>query len=365
MDIHSIIALCRNFHYEKFESGSTIVKQKDLSNNKFYVILKGEAVVIVNNDKLGQFGDMDKDEKKEPELDCSIMQGVFLHKARQWKPRGKTTIQTEQNTSPKLSIRRSSKHLSLNISSPNNKKLSVSKFSPAQAYQKSLFGPRSSRDATSALNSIKRSSKRESLVKVPTDDSVDPTKELEKVGADNKEQLSPIIKRVRLLSEEIGSAAAVNKRLRRVSGEVRDSKSVGLASLLSSLDNLESERNSEDNLSDSSRRGLDTEEEEEKSEFEKNAAEYGKIVRVIQEGEGFGEVALKRNIPRTATIMCKTDCELLILRKEEYDLGFGRMQREKEEFLNMVFPMLKTNISSTHNYDYLLYSFRVRIIVVL
>lgn len=47
--------------------------------------------------------------------------------------------------------------------------------------------------------------------------------------------------------------------------------------------------------------------------FEDFAKRFGKIVRYMKEGEGFGEIALTNNKPRTAGILAKGTVELLVL----------------------------------------------------
>lgn len=45
---------------------------------------------------------------------------------------------------------------------------------------------------------------------------------------------------------------------------------------------------------------------------------YGDMVKWLREGTLFGELALQNTEPRSATIVCSQDCELLRLRKEDY-----------------------------------------------
>ena len=45
---------------------------------------------------------------------------------------------------------------------------------------------------------------------------------------------------------------------------------------------------------------------------------YGDMVKWLREGSLFGELALQNSEPRSATIVCSQDCELLRLRKEDY-----------------------------------------------
>jgi len=93
--------------------------------------------------------------------------------------------------------------------------------------------------------------------------------------------------------------------------------------------------------------------------FQEYTAKFGKIVRFMETGESFGDLALKDNIPRQATVVCNTDCELLVISKHQFEIIFLAKEREKEEFLRSIFPFLKT--LSTINFNNILYSFQVRL----
>lgn len=88
--------------------------------------------------------------------------------------------------------------------------------------------------------------------------------------------------------------------------------------------------------------------------------EYGDVVRKMNEGESFGELALKNNAPRSASVFCNTDCEFLIVTKQQFALIFLKKELEKEAFLKAAFPYLGTAVSSSTSFNYLLYSFKVR-----
>jgi len=104
----------------------------------------------------------------------------------------------------------------------------------------------------------------------------------------------------------------------------------------------------------------ETSEASERKGFEDFVSKYGNVIRYIGKGESFGELGLKKNAKRSASIVCRTDCEFIVLGKQEYDMVFGKVQKEKEEFLKTVFPNLDTNSMSTGNFNYLISSFKVR-----
>lgn len=98
---------------------------------------------------------------------------------------------------------------------------------------------------------------------------------------------------------------------------------------------------------------------EEQSEYEECPPECGTVVRKMNEGESFGELALKNNTPRSAGVFCNTECEFLIITKQQFDLIFLKKELEKEAFLKASFPYLGNNISSSIHLNYLLFSFKV------
>ena len=44
-------------------------------------------------------------------------------------------------------------------------------------------------------------------------------------------------------------------------------------------------------------------------------------------GEYFGEIALVRHIPRTASVYAATDCDLLVITKDDFDAFFKETQQ--------------------------------------
>lgn len=61
----------------------------------------------------------------------------------------------------------------------------------------------------------------------------------------------------------------------------------------------------------------------------------------MKAGEGFGEIALTNNKPRTASIMTKTPVEMIVLTKKNYDEVFSNVERQREDFLKSTFPMFE------------------------
>jgi len=61
-------------------------------------------------------------------------------------------------------------------------------------------------------------------------------------------------------------------------------------------------------------------------------------VRVMKPGEGFGELALTKNKPRSANILTKTAVEVMVLEKGPYEGFFGKIKKERDDFIKSSFP---------------------------
>ena len=65
--------------------------------------------------------------------------------------------------------------------------------------------------------------------------------------------------------------------------------------------------------------------------------ENAKEVKVYNSGDYFGELALLKNIPRQASILCKTDCKLVSLDKDSFKRMLGPLEeilkRNEEKYL--------------------------------
>ena len=88
---------------------------------------------------------------------------------------------------------------------------------------------------------------------------------------------------------------------------------------------------------------------------------YGKVLRQIKNGDGFGEQALLWNVRRTATVVASGDCDLLVIEKkdfapilEEYKRAYFR----KEDLIDEVFPKIKKQITSSKIIEPIIFSFK-------
>jgi len=351
--MQSILNICQGFSYEKVQANRTVFSQKDPSNDKFYVILSGEVAVCIRNENDAINADREK-RSASP---------VFRRQKKM------STYSARQVETPL--IRRRSKRLSsqplINTSNDSMNSdeppLKLSPTSRSSIPKKSIFGRRDARDSEPeappvrlfSMNPSSPSRRRGDSPESHDDSRLLPS--VLKVGKKFSFIDQSNHKKMNIVVDQIANIRAVRN------------KSIEPGSInTNSLQYLDQkDRDYPDNYSEKHGGsvkiddGDDFTDDDEgpRSDFEIMVSTLGKLVRYLREGEGFGEIALKRNIPRTASILCKTECEFLTLSKEQYELGFGKMQREKEEFIYSIFPMLKTTTFSIEALNSLLYSFKV------
>jgi glucose-6-phosphate 1-dehydrogenase len=63
----------------------------------------------------------------------------------------------------------------------------------------------------------------------------------------------------------------------------------------------------------------------------------GKVIKVLKDGDFFGEVSLLMSLPRTATVKAKTQCDLFVLRKAD----FSRILRDHPQFAETMITVAK------------------------
>lgn len=355
MDMHSIFNICQGFSYEKIQANRTVFSQKDPSNDKFYVILSGEVAVCIKNEN----------DQINAEKDKRSASPVFRRQK-------KMSTYSAKNPETPL-VRRRSKRLSSqplsNVSSDKIHPDESPKLSPTSRTsipKKSIFGRRDAQDSE-----IDAPHLRHFTMNPPS-----PTRrrgDYSPESHDESRLLPSVLKvgkrfsfidhnnhrRMNIIVDQIANVRAV----RNQSIEPHTLASNFNTNSLQYLDHKD--RDDRDGNYDDRHGSIKMEDtdfssddETPKSDFEIMVLSLGKLVRYLREGEGFGEIALKRNIPRTASILCKKDCEFLTLSKEQYELGFGKMQREKEDFIHSIFPMLKNITFSIDILNSLLYSFK-------
>ena len=100
----------------------------------------------------------------------------------------------------------------------------------------------------------------------------------------------------------------------------------------------------EEGLAEESDEDNDAEHSEPKEWHEIVAELYGDHLCDLGKGVMFGELALSENKPRQATIMCKTECMFMIIKKEQFDIikKFHTTEMNfRKDFLLKVMPKLE------------------------
>ena len=310
MDKAQILNICQGFKYEIYEKNNFVFRQGDPSNNKFYIILSGE-IAVVNSQRLGDFGEL-------PLTSTNI----FSAKS----PRNKTflTATSHSKSSTVSSVKDLEKKVSsvktlnsLDIKKPDNKKTLT----------------------------------RKSCLLIPEDSSSPKISSVTSIDGGKK-----LVNKMRAVCDAVKALRTMQKCLpgSRKFGEqpgfrsLTDLDSKVQGSTVATLQHLDIERELEDD-------------EDGKKDFEDYVQNFGKVTQYLGVGESFGEIASKKNQPRSASILCRTRCEFLTLEKQQFDEVFGRIEKEKEEFLITVFPSLHS--FSTANFNFLSCCFKVNYLV--
>lgn len=100
-----------------------------------------------------------------------------------------------------------------------------------------------------------------------------------------------------------------------------------------------------------------TDELEEKTRMDALVAEMGVKIKDLKEGEGFGEKALIENSKRTASILTNTNCEFILVFKDDYLSvvnKFDNRRQAKIQFVKTKIPFMDS-INSMEIWDQLFY----------
>ena len=315
--------LCRNFKYESIEQYQPVYLQGQASNGKYYVILSGEVAETVAEKSLGNFGD-------DPN-------SVGANKLRKGPKIVIHSVPRDSGSKAEALMNSDSKKAVsfANIISSQEKRPTTSPFQLLSVREFDTTSPRTpelfnkTRKSPEEINSRKSST----------------TKKRRGSSSNQSSGMQKMRAVVRAVTAVRGMQKALESRLNNLKTDECLEIDAGTLQYL----DQEMESESEDEILD----------EEDKKEFEEYAKKYGQLMRYVGKGEGFGEQGLKKNTPRSASMICRANCEFLVLEKQQYDVVFGRVQREKEEFLRTVFPNLDLNSMSTANFNYLMCSFKV------
>jgi len=372
--------------------GEFVIKQGDVSNNKFYVILSGEVAVLIGQKNIGQFGDdfiryepIKKTPKKAPQI---LINGSVQDTDRKGgsrvsvESRKNATLNSLRNTERESSVGRDSPVKILDNSLLSTQRGTSPFKTPPKSHQREP-SPMSKSEGRAAEQTPPRTGlggvkKMRALVRMVT-----AVNGMKKAAEPRREEANQEYFSNRVALRDVGprlhAATEPKRHIVTPPKENRGTKKMRtIVKMFSAFRGLkQAAGNRQEGSSNNSGKGgeggtlqyLDKEDseeseeeedwaEEEKKKFEEYAEKFGKIIRYLGEEESFGELALKNNTKRTASILCKTDCDFLVIDKQQFDVIFGQEQKDKEEFLRVVFPSLGTNITSRDNFNYLVYSFK-------
>lgn len=93
--------------------------------------------------------------------------------------------------------------------------------------------------------------------------------------------------------------------------------------------------------------------------FETYVSKFGRLIRILEEGDSFGEMALIEDLPRSASVICKNDCQFLTMTKQQYELMFAKRERERQELIMSIFPFMANINLSMQKIKTMMCSFKV------
>ncbi len=316
--MNQILNVCKCFKYEKCEKRDFVFKQGEPSNDKLYIILSGELAVI-NSQKLGDFGEIIS-AITLPDTIKTLRSQTFLTGSKEFS-----------SSNSKRSMILSSRDLERKITGGSIKSIkSIKDVDEKKGLMKQNGGDLD----IGEVNEDREFSRRASI-----EAAAGPKVNKMKLVYDAVKAL----KMMQRFAPKMKKAGDNNTSLKTLTDIERREGAGSTVATLQCLDEGEAE----------------VEDDEEKKEFEAYVEAFGKITQYLGEGDSFGEKALKKSGQKNAaSIMCRTPCEFLTLGKRQFDEVFGQIEKEKEEFLNSVFPTLSS--LSSANFQFLVCCFKVR-----
>jgi len=317
MDHSNILALCKGFGHEHIPIGRFVFQKGDPSNNKFYVILSGKIGIVI--------------------------------------PRKNNVIVPKRPSIRKSILKQNSQKPSFEpipIKSPRDRSQSPEEENRESSSKKRSLIVNDSRRATFISNQSESESSKSgfniNLVKVPEGQS-------EKSASPFKHARSP--RRSKTFQGIISSMILKKEKEAEQETENPVVPMIPIESIRQETPEILSPRDEEEDEDDTP--PVDYNEFRDKGKFEEYASRFGVLVRYMGPGESFGELALKNNAPRSASVLCSDDCEFLVITKQQFEQIFEKKDREKEEFIKTTFPFLAS--MSTFIANYVLLSFKVRV----
>lgn len=296
MDFPNLLSLCQGFEYERVPYKKFVFRKGDASNNKFYVIISGKVAIVAP-----------KADTKTPPIPIQQSYKVASD------PKSTTGIESVSPTS-------ANRHMS-NFSGFRRTLIPRSMSPKKLTTQLSNYNHNMLPARKSVLNSPKKTSLK-----------------------NQKTMWGPLS----LLYSKDANSSSHQLSPKKNSTKLANSQS------FSSLMDAEKQSTPRDWVEEDS-----VIEMSDNRPFGQFLADIGSLIRYMDAGEGFGELALKNNAPRSASVVCSADCEFLIITKKQFKHLFLEKEHEKEQFLRETFPFL--NSISTISFNYILFSFKTEV----
>lgn len=297
MDFSNLLSLCQGFEYERVPYKKFVFQKGDASNNKFYVIISGKVAIVA----------------PKPEMTAPT---ITIQQKNKVASDPKPTPGVESSPTSPIASRNLSNFSGLSKTlvprSVSPRKLA----SQVSNYKSNMLLPRKS-----VLNSPKKKSLKS-----------------------QKTMWGPLS----LLYSKDANSSSHQLSPKKNSTKLATSQS------FSSLVDAENQSTPRELIEEDS-----VIEVSDNRPFGQFMADIGSLIRYMDVGEGFGELALKNNAPRSASVVCSTDCEFLIITKKQFKHLFLEKEHEKEKFLRDTFPFL--NSISTISFNYILFSFKTEV----
>lgn len=295
-----MLAFCQGLEYEKIPIGTFVYNKGDLSNDKYYYILSGQVDVITPHEVSPISKNADSPFLKPQDVSNQEMLENCI-----------TLNLAEQGTLAKIGED--------NNSSPKNLNLHRSK---TEAF------PEASGSASPTRLRARR------LLKTSTTMVIKDFKD---------EKASPAGSRQGF--RRSGTSRVVSALIRKKTEE----------KVIDIVPDVQIETVKEDMKSISVKVIDETKEEEvievvdftDPEQYDDYVSKLGTVIATLEKETGFGESALVTAAPRPNNVLCRTDCEFLVITKPNFDLVFQKKEQEKENFLKSVFPLLTGELVSS------------------
>jgi CRP-like cAMP-binding protein len=300
-EIQAFVNICKKMKYESYPAGTVIFKEGDQPNGKMYIVYEGEIAIVIKEQDFYERQMKEEQEKKEFEMQPEYqIAKAGVEKAQKTFLTLMDNVAKSQRPSsrPKITVEDTSKSI--------EKSMSIE------------------RSESKILNSSEHKSS-------PIADSVDSPP----VERHRKSKWTVIRESSKMLSNPGRLSVPRQER-----GSVVDKMPITVSRALNNSLNSTRKRSTSGSR-----------ERKRKKEYDDMLVHsmikmHGTLKDTVSRGQFFGELALFDDTKRSATVITKTDCELLCIEKEDFSTirsSFDRKKRIIQRFMTKYFPDLENN----------------------